>query len=75
MSFQNHGKNLKGKIMESKNQIKELRISAGLTQTQFAESFGIPIDVVKSWDSGRRTPPEWVKKLIIDELERIKNHM
>lgn len=52
--------------------IKEYRISLGLTQKQFSKIFGIPIDVVKSWDSGRRKPPEWAEKLIIKELERIK---
>lgn len=52
--------------------IKECRKAAGLTQKQFSEIFEIPIDVVKSWDSGRRKPPEWAEKLIIKELERIK---
>lgn len=55
--------------MESKRQIKEYRILAGFTQVQFSELFGIPIDVVKSWDSGRRKPPEWVERLIIEKLE------
>lgn len=52
--------------------IKEKRIQAGLTQKQFSELFEVPIDVVKSWDSGRRKPPEWAEKLIIKELERMK---
>lgn len=52
--------------------IKEHRQAANLTQKQFSELFGIPIDVVKSWDAGRRKPPEWAEKLIIKELERIK---
>lgn len=52
--------------------IKECRKAAGLTQAQFSEIFEIPIDVVKSWDSGRRKPPAWVEKLIIKELERMK---
>ena len=52
--------------------IKEYRKAAGLTQRQFSDLFGIPLDVVKSWDSGRRKPPEWAEKLIIKELERIK---
>lgn len=52
--------------------IKEYRQAAGLTQKQFSELFEIPIDVVKSWDSGRRKPPEWAEKLIIDKLEQIK---
>lgn len=52
--------------------IKEHRQAAGLTQKQFAETFGIPIDDIKSWDSGRRKPPEWAAKLIIEKLENMK---
>lgn len=53
------------------NKIKEKRLNAGLTQEEFSNIFGIPIDVLKSWDSGRRHPPKWVEKLIIEKLERI----
>ena len=52
--------------------IKEYRQKAGLTQKEFSELFGIPIDVVKSWDSGRRKPPEWAERLIIKELENLR---
>lgn len=38
-------------------QIKEYKKSAGLTQKEFSDLFEIPLDVVKSWDSGRRKPP------------------
>ncbi|MBD5395033.1 MAG: transcriptional regulator [Lachnospiraceae bacterium] len=55
--------------------IKEYRQAAGLTQKQFSELFKIPIDVVKSWDSGRRNPPEWAEKLIIEKLESMKIDM
>ena len=51
--------------------IKEARVSAGLTQQQFADIFEISIDTVKSWDSGRRRPPAWAEKLVIEKLERI----
>lgn len=52
--------------------IKEYRKAAGLTQKQFSEMFEIPLDVVKSWDSGRRKPAAWAEKLIIKELERMQ---
>ncbi len=48
--------------------IKESREAAGLTQKQFSDMFEIPIDVVKSWDSGRRKPPKWAEKLILEKL-------
>ena len=53
--------------------IKEARTAAGLTQKGFSQLFKIPIDVVKSWDSGRRKPPEWAEMLILEKLERMKN--
>lgn len=52
--------------------IKDHRIASGLTQEEFSDLFEIPIDTVKNWDSGRREPPIWAKKLIIKELERMK---
>ena len=55
--------------------IKEYRKAAGLTQKQFSDLFGIPLDVVKSWDSGRRHPPEWAEKLIIEKLEKGEKNM
>lgn len=55
--------------------IKEYRKAAGLTQKRFSDLFGIPLDVVKSWDSGRRNPPEWAEKLIIEKLEKGEKNM
>lgn len=54
------------------NMIKDYRKAAGLTQKEFSELFEIPIDVIKSWDAGRREPPKWAEKLIIEKLEQIK---
>lgn len=51
------------------NLIKERRKSAGLTQEEFSKFFEIPLDTVKNWDSGRRKPPGWAEKLIIEKLE------
>lgn len=52
--------------------IKEHRKKAGLSQNQFAKLFDIPIDTVKSWDSGRRKPDKLKEKLIIEKLNEIK---
>lgn len=53
-------------------EIKKHRQAAGLTQQQFSDIFEIPIDVVKSWDSGRRRPPIWAEKLIVEKLKKMK---
>lgn len=53
--------------------IKDHRQASGLTQCEFSDLFEIPLDTVKNWDSGRRKPPNWVEKLIINELHIIGN--
>lgn len=52
--------------------IKEHRKAAGLNQKEFAEKFGIPLDTVKSWDCGRKRPPAWAEKLLVEKLETMK---
>lgn len=53
------------------SKIKEARISAGLTQAAMSEKLGIPKRTIEEWENNRRTPPDYVEKLIIAELERI----
>lgn len=55
--------------------IKDYRKKIGLAQQQFADLFGISIDTVKAWDSGRRKPPEWAEKLIIEKLEKLRKNI
>ena len=49
--------------------IQELRKKTGLSQSKFAEYFGLPLRTVQEWEQGRRKPPEYIPKL----LERIWN--
>lgn len=49
--------------------IQELRSETNLSQSKFAEYFGIPLRTVQDWEQGRRKPPEYIPKL----LERIWN--
>lgn len=51
--------------------IKESRIAAGLTQRQMSEVFGIPLRTIEDWETGKRTPPPYVERLIIEKLNRI----
>lgn len=55
------------------SKIKEARLKANLTQDGMAEKLSIPIRTIQDWEAGRRTPPEYVEKLVIAELERLKN--
>ena len=52
--------------------IKELRKITGLSQEMFSMKYGIPRRTLEDWESGKRTPPDYVKdmlKLIITRLE------
>ena len=44
--------------------IKELRESIGMNRRQFSEHTGIPIRTLEDWEAGRRTPPEYVPRLL-----------
>lgn len=50
------------------SKIKNLRMAAGLTQKQFAWKYGISLDTVKSWESGRRTPLAWALNLLLEKM-------
>ena len=49
--------------------IKELRCQTGLSQSKFADMFGIPVSTLKDWEQGRRTPPIYVTNMIRTILE------
>ena len=51
--------------------IKEARLKAGLTQARMSELLEIPKRTIGDWETGQRTPPIYVEKLIVRELERI----
>ncbi len=51
--------------------IKEARLNAGLTQARMSELLEIPKRTIGDWETGKRTPPAYVEKLVIRELERI----
>lgn len=43
-------------------------VNAFGTQKDFAEHFKIPLRSVENWCGGKRTPPEYVERLIVNEL-------
>ena len=57
--------------MEQMSKIKEARKLANLTQSAMAERLGIPKRTIEAWEGGKRIPPEYVERLIVEELERI----
>lgn len=53
------------------SKIKDARIASGLTQEAMSEKLGIPKRTIQEWEANRRTPPDYVERLVISELERI----
>lgn len=61
--------------MSAAERIKELREQTGLTQKAFSEHLGIPLRTIEDWEAGRRTPPDYIPRLIeyqlkFEELEK-----
>ena len=55
--------------MGSAEKIKELREKTGLNRKEFAEHIGIPLRTVEDWEAGRRTPPDYIPRLIEYQLK------
>lgn len=55
--------------MESAKIIKELRESIKLSRKEFSEHVGIPVRTLEDWEAGRRTPPEYIPRLIAYQLK------
>ena len=55
--------------MESARRIRALRESTGLTRKEFSEHIGIPVRTLEDWEAGRRTPPEYIPRLISYQLK------
>jgi DNA-binding transcriptional regulator YiaG len=50
--------------------IKDICTEYHLRQTELADRFDIPLRTVQDWHSGRRTPPDYVVKMMLEILER-----
>lgn len=55
--------------MDYAKQIKELRESIGLSRKEFSLHVGIPVRTLEDWEAGRRTPPEYIPRLIAYQLK------
>ena len=56
-------------FMRSADRIKELRENTGQTRKEFSEHTGIPVRTLEDWEAGRRTPPEYIPRLISYQLK------
>ena len=49
--------------------IRELRLTTGMTQKEFADYFRIPFRTLQNWEGGQRKAPEYLVKLIEYKLK------
>ena len=63
--------------MNIADRIKELRENTGMSRKAFSEHTGIPVRTLEDWEAGRRTPPEYLPRLIEYQLkyEAMKKEM
>ena len=51
--------------------IKKARLAVGFTQAEMSEKLGIPKRTIEEWDRGKTNPPQYVERLVIEELMRV----
>lgn len=49
--------------------IKDLRVMTGLSQSKFANKFGIPVRTIQKWEIGQCSPPPYVPEMILKILQ------
>ena len=55
--------------MDIAKRIRELRESVSENRTEFSKHTGIPVRTIEDWEKGRRTPPEYIPRLIAYQME------
>lgn len=54
--------------MDAAKIIKELREQTGMNRREFSEYTKIPVRTLEDWEAGKRTPPEYVPRLLHYQL-------
>lgn len=55
------------------SEFKELRLQTGLSQIDLGKILEIPRNTIRDWELEKRVPPVYVQRLLLKELNRIKN--
>ncbi len=50
--------------MTINEQIVELRVATCMSRKEFSEHFGIPLRTLEDWEANRRTPPNYLPRLL-----------
>ena len=52
--------------------LKRARAAAGLSQQGMADRMLIPRRTIQDWEAEKRTPPPYVQRFVLNELESLK---
>lgn len=55
--------------MDMASEIKKLREKVGMNRKEFSAYTGIPVRTLEDWEAGRRTPPEYIPRLLSYQLK------
>ena len=55
--------------MDIAKSIRDLRESTWISRKDFSEHTGIPVRTLEDWEAGRRTPQEYIPRLIAYQLK------
>lgn len=50
--------------MDTAKAIRDLREHTGMNRKEFSIYTGIPVRTLEDWEAGRRTPPEYIPRLL-----------
>lgn len=58
--------------MTFSEQLKAARTTTGLSQQGMADRMLIPKRTIEKWETGERTPPPYVQRFVLNELESLR---
>ena len=59
-------------MAEFAENLKTARKNAGMTQQSMADLMLIPKRTIEDWERGNRTPPPYVQRFVLNELNNLK---
>ena len=57
--------------MQFSEQFISARRTKGLSQAKLSKLTKIPKRTIEDWETGRRTPPEYVQEMVLEKIELI----
>lgn len=54
--------------------LKEARAATGMSQQGMADRMLIPKRTIEKWETAERTPPPYVQRFVLNELESLKQN-